>query len=337
VKEEIVVKSTLDSFTYDFNVCGKKISRRNTIKMGEWDGQMKHLVGIAQEDFVSWLVEGARFDKELSANFATRKRDGDNLWQIEIEDKPSLLHLEFQLKPDENMGRRMWEYNVDAAIKYQLPVESVVIYLKKPGHSKAAPPYRLRLPNGKVIHTFSFIVIDLCKVKTKSLLQRGLKGLLPLVPLTENGQDRDAIEYVIKELRQPGVEKAGELLTLTYGLAALVFKKESEHDWLQRRFAMLEDVINESWAFQEIIQKGIAQGREQGIAQGIAQGREQGLQAQRQSLLLLVQKQYPALLQLTHNVCNTVQNIEKLQEIFEKVLNAKNEQEAQQTILDAKR
>ncbi len=27
--------------------------------MGEWDGQMKHLVSIAREDFVSWLVEGA--------------------------------------------------------------------------------------------------------------------------------------------------------------------------------------------------------------------------------------------------------------------------------------
>ncbi len=33
--------------------------------MGEWDGQMKHLVGIVREDLVSWLVEGARFDKEL--------------------------------------------------------------------------------------------------------------------------------------------------------------------------------------------------------------------------------------------------------------------------------
>ena len=164
--------------------------------------QMKHLVGIAREDFVSWLVEGARFDKELSANFATRKRDGDNLWQLEIDSKPSLLHLEFQLEPDENMARRAWEYNVDAAIKYKLPVDSAVILSqRKPGHPKAASPYQLKLPNGKVVHTFSFTVIELCKVNTKSLLQRGLKGILPLVPLTQDGQDHDAIEYVIKELR----------------------------------------------------------------------------------------------------------------------------------------
>jgi hypothetical protein len=297
--------------------------------MGEWDGQMKHLVGIAREDFVSWLVEGARFDKELSANFATRKRDGDNLWQLEIEGKPSLLHLEFQLKPDENMGRRIWEYNVDAAIKYKLPVDSAVIYLKRPGHPKAAPPYQLKLPNGKVIHTFSFTVIELCKVKTKSLLQRGLKGILPLVPLTQDGQDHDAIEYVIKELRQPGVKKAEELLTLTYGLAALVFKEESEHLWLQRRFAMIEEVINESWAFQDMIQRG----RKEGIKEGI----KEGLQAQRQNLILLIQKHYPALLQLTQDVCNAIQTLEELQDLFQKVLLAKDEQEAHQLLLSAQK
>lgn len=291
--------------------------------MGEWDGQMKHLVGIAREDFVSWLVEGARFDKELSANFATRKRDGDNLWQIEVEGKPNLLHLEFQLiKPDENMARRMWEYNVDAAIKYQEPVKSVVIYLQKPGHPKAAPPYQLKLSNGEVIHTFSFTVIELCKVKTKSLLQRGLKGLLPLVPLTEDGQDHDAIEYVIQELRQPGVKKAKELLTLTYGLAALTFKKESEHLWLHRRFTMIEDIIEESWAFQEMIQKGHKKGLKE---------------AKGQDLLLLIQRYYPALLQFAQNVCNTIQTLEELQDLFEKVLNAQDEREVRQYLLDAQK
>src|SRR6266446_117006 len=124
--------------------------------MGEWDGKMKHLVRVAQEDFVRWLVRGARFEGELSANFATRDRDGDTLWQLSIEQKPTLLNLEFQLKSDENMGRRMWEYNVDAAIKYDQPVKSVVVYLRKPSHPDAAPPYQLKLPNGEVIHTFSF-------------------------------------------------------------------------------------------------------------------------------------------------------------------------------------
>jgi hypothetical protein len=210
---------------------------------------------------------------------------------------------------------------VDAAIKYEQPVKSVVVYLRKPGHPKAAPPYQLKLPNGEVIHTFSFTVIELCKVKTEKLFQTGLKGILPLVPLTQNGQDRDAIEHVIKELRHPGVKKQEELLSLTYGVAALVFESESEHNWLQRRFAMIDDIINESWAFQDLIQRG----------------RKEGLQAQKQNLILLIQKHYPALLQLTQDVCNAVQTLEELQDLFQKVLLAKDEQEARQILLNVQK
>jgi flagellar biosynthesis/type III secretory pathway protein FliH len=297
--------------------------------MGKWDGKMKLLASVAQEDFVSWLVEGARFERELSANFATRDRDGDNLWQISIEGKPCLLNLEFQLKPNENIARRMWEYNVDAAIKYEQPVKSVVVYLREPSHPKAAPPYQLKLPNGEIIHTFSFTVIELCKVETKKLFQTGLKGILPLIPLTQDGRDHHAIEHVIKELRQPGVKKAKELLTLTYGLAALVLKEENEHLWLQRRFAMIDDIINESWAFQEMIQKG----HEKGLKEGL----KEGLQAQRQSLILLIQKHYPTLLQLAQNVCNAIQTLEESQALFKKVLNAQDEGEVRQILLSAQK
>jgi predicted transposase YdaD len=310
--------------------------------MGKWDGKMKHLASIAQEDFVSWLVEGARFEGELSANFATRDRDGDNLWQISIEGKPCLLNLEFQLKPNENMGRRMWEYNVDAAIKYEQPAKSVVVYLREPGHPKAAPPYQLKLPNGEVIHTFSFTVIELCKVKTEKLFQTGLKGILPLVPLTQDGQDHDAIEHVIKELLQPGVKKQEELLSFTYGLAALVFKEESQHDWLRRRFAMIEDVIKESWAFQEMIQKGLKEGLKEGHEKGLKEGHEKGLkeglkEAKRQDLLLLIKVHFPNLYQFAQNICNSIQTLEKLQDLFENVLLTEDEEKVRQILLSAQK
>ncbi len=298
--------------------------------MGEWDGKMKHLASVAQEDFVHWLVKGAHFERELSANFATRDRDGDILWQLSIEGKPTLLNLEFQFKSEENMGRRTWEYNVDAAIKYEQPVKSVVVYLRKPGHPKAAPPYQLKLPNGEVIHTFSFTVIELCKVKTEKLFQTGLKGILPLVPLTQNGLDHGAIEYVIKELRQPRVKNAEELLTLTYGLAALVFEKESEHLWLQRRFAMIDDIIKGSWAFQDMVQIG----HEKGLKEGLKEGRKE---EKKQDLLLFIQTYFPNLAPLAQNVCNAIQTLDELQSLFENVLRTKDEEKVRQILLDAKK
>jgi len=53
--------------------------------MGHWDGNLKHIVNLAPEDFVRWLVRDAHFKGELSANFATRKVNGDILWQIAAE------------------------------------------------------------------------------------------------------------------------------------------------------------------------------------------------------------------------------------------------------------
>jgi hypothetical protein len=128
---------------------------------------MKHLVNLAPEDFVHWLVGDAHFKGELSTNFASRDVDGDILWQIAINQMSSLLHLEFQAGPDSTMGRRLWEYNVEASIKYEQPVQSVVIYLKKLGSSKVVSPYQLKLPNGKVIHDFSFSVVELCKLEAE--------------------------------------------------------------------------------------------------------------------------------------------------------------------------
>jgi len=290
--------------------------------MGQWDGKMKHLANAAPEDFVRWLVEDAHFEGELSPNFASRDRDADALWDISINQVPSLLHTEFQVEPDSNMSRRLWEYNAEASIKYVRPVKSVVIYLKKPGSSEAEPPYQLKLPNGEVVHNFSFSVVELCNLEAEQLFQTGLKGILPLVPLTQGGQQHEAIERVIDELQQPGVKKQEELLSLTYGLAGLVFEDESDHLWLVRRFAMLKDILKESWTFQEIRQEGREEGQ---------------LQVQRQNLILLIQARFPALVQLAQGVCNAIQVLEELQDLFQKVLLAKDELEVRQHILSAQK
>src|SRR5260370_37626356 len=96
----------------------RSCSGRDTIYMARWDGKLKHLVNAAPEDFVRWLIKDARFEGELSPNFASRDVDADCLWQIVIKRKLSLLHTEFQVKPISTIGRRLWEHNVAASIKY---------------------------------------------------------------------------------------------------------------------------------------------------------------------------------------------------------------------------
>ncbi len=298
--------------------------------MVDWDGKMKHLAALAPDDFVRWLVCDGQFVKELPTNFASREIDGDVLWDIRIKGRPTLLHLEFQVKSETMMGRRTWEYNVEACLKYKQPVYSVVIYLQKPGSPQARPPYRVTLPDGRNVHEFWYDVVELCKVETEQLLQSGLKGLLPLVPLTREGKRQQAVERVIEELLEPGVQNAEALLWLTYGLAGLVLKKEDDQNWLKRRFAMLKDILEESWTFREmrdeLLQKGLVEGKAQGIAEGIVQ--------MRQAVVDIVQECCPELAQLAKDVVAPVTDLTQLRHLLVKLSStAHSAEQARQVLL----
>jgi hypothetical protein len=51
---------------------------------GKWDTNLKRLVGVNPQDFVSWLLPGAQYIRELSGHFS-RGVDADILYEIELE------------------------------------------------------------------------------------------------------------------------------------------------------------------------------------------------------------------------------------------------------------
>jgi hypothetical protein len=62
--------------------------------------------------------------------------------------------------------------------------------------------------------------------------------------------------------------------------ARIVFKDKADHEWLERKFAMYNDIISESWVIQEAIQKGKLEGL-------------------RISVLAIIQSKFPELADLT--------------------------------------
>ncbi len=164
---------------------------------------------------------------------------------------------------------------------------------------------------------------------TASLLDAGLPGLLPLLPLTRDGKSREAVEAMISSLYPLEDASRRGLLSLGYALAALVFQEREEHDWLKRRFLMIEDILAESWAFQELQEKALIKGREEGMQQGLEQGMQQGMQ---QVLLAFVQARYPALIGLAEERCKTFDNPEQLQALIINVGLAQSEQEAKKLL-----
>src|SRR5437588_8874914 len=232
---------------------------------GKWDTSSKRLVGENPEHFIKWLIPDAQYTTTVTSkppNLNNREIEADVLYQITLFDLLCLVHIEFQSYSDETMAKRMWEYNALATFSYNCPTYSFVIYLKK--CEVTEPYFKWKFPNGKVVHDFQFTVIKLWEIPPEILKQTGLVGIFPLMVLAQNGKRPEVVEEVITSIESYGGKSSSELLSLTYILASLVFKKEADRNWLKRRFGMLQDILRDTWAYKEIMQEGLEKGLEKG-------------------------------------------------------------------------
>ncbi len=309
---------------------------------GVWDSNMKRLVGINPQAFVTWLLGNAQVVQELSGHL-NRAVDIDILYEVILDGERVLLHIEFQRYRDIDMAERIWEYNVFASRKFSCTVISFVIYLKE-DRKVAEPPLLRVLPDGQEIHRFNFFNIKLWELSTKELMEAGLIGLLPLLPLTREGSKREVIEEVVTKLLQ--VEDKllqKDMLTIAFTLSSLALDVQEDKEWLFRRFKMLQDIIRDTEIYQYIMQEGIEKGREQGIEkgreQGIEKGREQERQKElerlRQMLIAFVQARYTELVPFATAQAEQINNVEALNELTLNVGLAQNLEEVRSYLQEA--
>jgi predicted transposase YdaD len=209
-----------------------------------------------------------------------------------------------------------------------LPVYSVVIYLAKRGtiveshyHEEIAGQVRL----------LTFESIKLWEVPANVLKQPGLEGLLPLLPLTQEGKSRAVVEETIARLQATGHQG---LLPLSYAFAALVFTKTADKLWLKERFENMHDILEESWAYQEMVQKGllqgIKQGTEQGFKEGIKEGRQQGYQ---QAAIDVIVARFPDLETLARTKITALNDLQRLQHLILDLSIAHTREQTEQVLL----
>jgi hypothetical protein len=217
---------------------------------------MKRLIRAHPQHFVSWVLNGAVFKAALSIELKNWTRETDFLLDVIQNERQMLIHMEFQSREDEDMAQRLLEYNVLATREHRRPVLSCVIYLRK--DSKIAEsPLIWELPNGQKVLYFHFIVIKLWDITADELIQTNLTGLLPLVPLTKDGGQYEVIDEVATKL---AAAKEYNLLEYARRFASLVFKEGSDHEWLNRRFAVYKDILEDSWVVQEQRREGELRG-----------------------------------------------------------------------------
>jgi hypothetical protein len=305
-----------------------------------WDDLMKMLVRAHPQDFVSLVFSGVQYVGDVTNELKVRSVDADFLCKAKLGDTDIVVHVEFQRRHDDKMQRRMWEYNSATDYLTGLPVHSFVIYLWDDKYI-VEPIYR-RVSGGEEIHAFSYKNLFLWEVPPEVLLQAGLEGMLPLLPLTKGAaDDRDEIiKTMINRLREAHKE---DVLALGYAFAGLVYDTDADQQWLKRRFQVFHDILEGSWSYREMVQKGIDTGLEQGIVKGIEKGLEQGLEkgleqgaldALRPALIHFVETRYPELTSLARQQAEQINKPELLSVVLDKLFIAQTQERAQQVLME---
>jgi flagellar biosynthesis/type III secretory pathway protein FliH len=101
---------------------------------------------------------------------------------------------------------------------------------------------------------------------------------------------------------------------------------------------MFQDILSESWVYQEIGQKYFEQGFEQGFKQGFEQGREKERQRwipwYREFLIKLVEVSFADLTIEVQQQANSITNLEILHNLILKLIDAQTIEEARQVLLN---
>ncbi len=181
--------------------------------------------------------------------------------------------------------------------------------------------------------------------------------MLPLLPLTKEGDKREVVEEVVTKLLQvEDKEIQRNLLTITFTLSSLALDVQEDKTWLLRRFRMFQDIIRDTEIYQYIMHEGLEQGLEQGIKQGLEQGLEQGreqgleqgreqgikqekqeaIQGLRQILIAFVQARYIELVPFATAQAEQINNVDLLNKLILNVGLAQSAEDIRRYLEEAK-
>lgn len=274
-----------------------------------WDVYSKLLLKECPQDFVTYCVPGARFVRMRESQFQTRARShykaremrGDAIIEAEYQGQHFLIHIEWQSSRDEDMATRLLGYCYEAIRLHKLPVLSIVIYLQEVSDIPCGPIDQ-RIPTGRRILWFDFDSLEVCNQHVEAFRQLDLDAFYVLMPLCANGASRVTLDEVLERLEKHNKK---ELLAIARFFAGKVFVSKDDCYWLERRFAMLRDFLQDSWTFQQTLEEGRAEGRAEG-----------NLYTTRQNIEAFMEVRFPNLFTWVKEQVEQVSDINRLQHIL---------------------
>lgn len=214
-----------------------------------YDDTCRFLAEHFSADFASWLLGEAVPLTELKpSELSLEPIRTDAL--ILLESDKTVLHLEFQTRPDPNIPFRMLDYRVRIYRKYPgKSMRQVVIYLKQTGSELVQ---QTSFAFEQTRHEFA--VIRLWEQPASLFLQ--YPGLIPLAVLGQNANAEETLRQAAQRVAQiTDPTTQANLIAASGILAGLRLQEEVIYRLLRR------DIMEESTVYRSILAEG--EGRKQ--------------------------------------------------------------------------
>jgi predicted transposase/invertase (TIGR01784 family) len=217
-----------------------------------YDNICKYLAEQYPTEFAQWLsTEQVTDIQVLKTELNVEPIRADSLTLLQTANQ--ILHIEFQTLPDSNLPLplRMLDYWVRLKRRYRCHIEQVVIFLKS---TNSDAVFINELIDINTSHRYQ--VIRLWEQNPAPLLAS--PALLPFAALSQSDAPNTLLEQVVTQLdRIEEPRQRSNLAACVDVLAGLRFDKTLIRQLLR------EEMMQESVTYQDIIQKGRRQGKQE--------------------------------------------------------------------------
>jgi len=189
------------------------------------------------------------------------------------------------------------------------------------------------------------INIKLWEIAPETLLERNLPSLLPLLPLTEDGNRRKVVQQMFSRLQQAD-EKV--LLAIGYRIALRVLE-EIDQQWLKETFMNDKNRIDEAreiweifegtWLQDALLEKYVKsiinQGKEEELVELLVKRKMEKEQSQlaKANLLSFVKARFPDEFVLANQQVGLIATLPQAQELIDKLYVARTDDEVKAILL----
>ena len=215
-----------------------------------YDNTCKYLAETYPQDFAKWLLAAEVSEVEiLKPELHLEPIRADAVIFLKVGNK--ILHLEFQTTPKSKtpLDFRMLDYYTRLKRQYGCEIEQVVIFLQA---TTSEMVFNSQYVDTNTIHKYR--VIRMWEEEAASLLAN--PALLPLATLAKTDSPENLLTQVAAAVNTIESKKARDNISVcTQLLAGLRFNR----NLLKQLFQ--EDIMEESWVYQDILQKGEQKGK----------------------------------------------------------------------------